>query len=59
MQIEDFAYGIAEKFQIDCSVVSPVIEEYLFKKISPDQFKKRLKVLILQRSHTELPLENL
>jgi len=50
MTIEDFTGGIAERFPVDCGVVSSVIEEYLFKKISHDQFKNQLRDLILQRS---------
>lgn len=50
MKSEDLTNAIAERFLVDGGAVSPMVEDYLFNKISHDQFKDRLRNVILQRS---------
>ena len=62
MKAEEITEGIPERFQVDCGVVSSVIEDYLVNKISHDQLKEQLRHLILQRGRigaAGLPLESL
>ncbi len=60
MDIQDFTGAIAERFSVNCGVVSSVVEDYLFMKIDQDQFQDQLRNLILQRSQVGAgsPLES-